>query len=196
MKKETHNKGRKIGIIVLLCILLLAIIFFVILLTSFLTYRNSIMEVKEMKTTLNVSDYVGINLDTDKLHFGTVFPGGYSVREVTINSSQEGFVYVAVQETAVQGGFSDWIFVSSQGKFVDAESPATLMFTAKSPNDAKPGNYGSTLKFYVLKKKPSCLTRALFFRDNLVKVPTGKIEAGSATISILIGNTSFAENRS
>lgn len=163
MKKKIHNKKhakyKHAQLIALVIIISIALIF-----TLMLNLSKPIKDVKTLNYTMNISDYVGINLDTDKLHFGTISPGGDSSRKLTINSNIEGYVFVTSSD-------ADFIYIDKQGIKITNET-AQMEFFAKVPKNTTPQNIEGTLNFYVLKNKhPWPLT---FQKEKLLKIQTNK----------------------
>ena len=72
--------------IVLICFIFAVVVLSCIIFFCLNSYKHSIVSVMELNATLNVSDYVGFNLNKNELNFGTVFPGGYSAREIQYQS--------------------------------------------------------------------------------------------------------------
>lgn len=150
-KKQTQNQTKKnkskdqesgkyrYVLFIVLTIIILAILFF----TIKINLSEPIVDINKINYTINVSDYVGINLDTDKLHFGTLSPGGDGSRKITINSDLEGYVFITSAR-------DDLIYVDRQGvKLTD--KPIHLDFIAAIPRNMSNQNIEGTLTFYVLK---------------------------------------------
>lgn len=63
---------------------------------------------------LNVADYAGFNVDTDKLFFGSTTPGSTSRREIVVENIWEDELFVTLIATGELRGWSSF----SDNKFV------------------------------------------------------------------------------
>lgn len=172
MKKKTpkkHKKNKRIQAIILTITL-------VVMLTLILLINlsNPILDVKTLNYTMNISDYVGINLDTDKLHFGTISPGGNSNRKLTINSDLEGYVFITSSNP-------EFIYVNNQGLKLNNNS-IQIDFFADIPKNTTQQNIERTLTFYVLKNKhPWPL---IFQKEKLLKIQSIKQKSTGIKLDI------------
>ncbi len=136
-KQDSHRKILLLSLlIILLFILSLASFFLLKILTPFNHYT--------FQSHVKVADYVGINLDNDKLYFGSVFPGGHARRSIVVSSPVNAFVTVSKA-----GDSAGWI-ISKPYFFINASDNVTIDFVVFVPSNASFGNYTSniTLKFY------------------------------------------------
>ena len=101
---------------------------------------------QQINYTINVTDYVGLNLDTDKLHFGGIMPGGHSQRTMSVVSEIEGYVYVLTDKNT-------YLYVNQQGQRVEKEKPAILTFKAAIPKEKPQQNIEDTIYVFILKKE-------------------------------------------
>ncbi len=101
-------------------------------------------KIQSFEAHVKVGDYVGINLDVDKLYFGTVMKGGVGKRGIIVNSPRNAFVLFSKE-----GSAADWI-VSPKSVFLTAGQNKSVEFEIKVPSDAKKGNYTAniSLMFY------------------------------------------------
>ena len=94
---------------------------------------------------VKVADYVGINLDTDKLYFGTVSPGNKGTRDLDISSS-----FDTVVRFSAQGDIGAWVSAVPTTLEIDKGETQKAYFVVKVPANATPGNHTGTLtvRFY------------------------------------------------
>jgi hypothetical protein len=181
------NRWLKPLLVSLLCILVL---FFALVSVIRLLVAGSVVSVSTVNATMNVSDYVGVITNKDKLHMGGIMPGGSSVRDLSIVSDTDGFVYVA------SGQRQDWLYVSAQNKPVEAGAKMFLTFTAVPGRRAVLGDHEITLRVYVLKRKLPLLAERVLLKGEPVMLITDRVEReGGAFVGITIvrdnaGNTS------
>lgn len=142
MKKRKKKKQEITKIIFVTLLILLATTMIYFTLKTYAVY--SIKNIQTLNYTVNISDYVGLNLDSDKLHFGTVIPGGSSKRSMTLTTTQEGYVYVTSK--------NNWIQISNQGQYVNTTTPANFEFQINIPKNEEPQNIENKIKFYITKK--------------------------------------------
>lgn len=144
-----------------LLIFFIFLVLFSLLTILFFTFHafNQVHIIQKVPFTINVSNYVGFNLDTDMLHFGGVVPGGYAARNIMINSDFEGYVFVSSQEV-------DWVFVQNQGLAIKPDSSLSLKFMAKPPKDIKLQNVSGNFHVYIMKSDKTW--PFIFFKENLL----------------------------
>lgn len=179
--KSKDFGGRKLRVIMIVLICLVLAFFAVIIYTS-ISVRNSIIIADEYTATINVSDYVGFNLDKDKLHFGTAFPGGMAAREIEINTSsdKDSYIYVVADKE-----FKDWIYVSAQNQIIP--KIYTLHVKMKVPTNITEVGYEFKIHIYVLDKKVNCFSK-LFFKGSAANLEETGQPVGSAKVGITIVN--------
>jgi uncharacterized membrane protein len=99
------------------------------------------VETKEMHVAVVSERHVGINLDTDKIYFGSLPAGGSAARNITISNegSKKRFVL------SVDGPMQSWV-VASQSKFILADGERkTVTLQVSVPENTSLGNYTSNL---------------------------------------------------
>jgi hypothetical protein len=130
-----------------LLMLLFAVLLISASLTLFIYSHFIIKDVLFVEAHVEVGDYVGFNLDTDKLYFGTVFPGGKAERGIIIQHYKTGPSIVTIR---VEGDASRWI-TPKYPAFVLFNETKEVVFTVHPPSDAAYGNYTATIKFFFKK---------------------------------------------
>lgn len=131
MKKALFISVLVATVLVLLLLIVLTII------TPFATL--------DVEAHVKVDDYVGINLDRDKLYFGTVSPGNTGRRDFQLTTQKDAFIVIKTT-----GPLADWMtpdknaFPLAEGEHVD------VLFTMRIPDETAFGNYTSsvTVLFY------------------------------------------------
>lgn len=134
---------KKYLVFLVLCV---AAILFCSLTIIFYSFYN-IKEIKTIDMDLKVGDYVGINTDTDALHFGTINPGGFGTRSVLLSNNYDTTLKVKIK---VYGDLAE--FVSVQNNFVLLKNETKkIPFIVSIPQEAVYGNYTGKAVF-ILKR--------------------------------------------
>lgn len=123
---------KRILIAAIIGICLVAIVLYVIPLS---------VETKGIQINVVAERKVGINLDTDKVYFGTVPVGGSALRNVTIANSGSKKRFVL----SVEGPLNDWISASQSKLVLWPGENKTVTLNIEVPKNATPGNYTSNL---------------------------------------------------
>lgn len=130
---------KKYQVFLILCAVALVCISATITFYSFFYIK----EIKTLDMDLKVGDYVGINADTDALHFGTISPGGVGTKSVTLSNNYEEKLAVKIKLYGDLAGFID-----VKRDFVLYENQSEkIAFTARVPQDAPYGNYTGRVVF-------------------------------------------------
>ncbi len=116
--------------------------------TFFIYSMYAVVDVKTVEAHVIVDNYVGINVGTDKLYFGTVMPGGEAERGIIITNNYNEGLNVRVQ---VLGGLKGWL-VPEEKSFYMENRTRKLGFTLMVPEDAEIGNYTGEVRVYFLRK--------------------------------------------
>ncbi|MFA6073355.1 MAG: hypothetical protein WC758_04545 [Candidatus Woesearchaeota archaeon] len=190
-KKNSINKDKSKFMFFLILGTIVIVLLFLCSLVFLLMQKSLILGQITINTTLGVSDYIGLNKDTDKLHFGTGFPGGRMAVLMNVSSSSSGYIYVTC-DGGNEYQFTNWVYVKDQGMKVDVDEVATLNFEGRPPSNASFGKYESTMRIYILKKaKLSCFDK-LFLKGDLIKSASDlqavSANAGGGKIMLTIVN--------
>ena len=108
-----------------------------ILLVYWLLEMTQIYDVKELEMEVYVDRIVGVNVDTDKIYFGTVAPGGSSTRAVTMTAGPYRSL-VTIQYT---GDISEWVSVSDNNFVVEANQSMRVDVQVKIPENTDVPGY-------------------------------------------------------
>lgn len=172
--------------IILVLLTLLFIIFTLLLVYVYFSYGDDILSVTKLNATIGIDDYIGFNLDKDMLHFGTVFPGGKSTRDLSLSSEKKGYVYITVDDF-----FKEWVRVSVQNEYIGAGETIPVQISVFVPENASLGNYSFGLNVYILEKKADVFTKRII-RSSPAVYDSGKMDsAGSGKITLEIANSSL-----
>ena len=95
---------------------------------------------------LKVADYMGFNVDTDAMYFGTVGPGSVAERDLEVNNELSVPREVVVQ---LSGELAPWV-KPDEGTFILAPNEnRSIKFTASPPEDAEFGEYNGTITLII-----------------------------------------------
>ena len=112
----------------------------------------SLYKVKHIETIpidIKVSNVVGINLDDDAMHFGTLLNGGCSSRDVTIKHEYDHPVNVMI---SIIGDLEGWTSIEKNDFILEEGQEENVEFKICSPIDAiKDKTYTGTARI-VLKR--------------------------------------------
>jgi hypothetical protein len=129
---------RKIGAFALIIIIIVGLVFTLVSLA-----RHSPVEVTSLPYTFKVKEKVGINLDTDKFHFGGGIPGTSLQRKLNITAPYDTTVHI---DSKGPGS----VLVNNNDFDLDANENKELLFTLVVPDDLPLGEYEGLiiLSFY------------------------------------------------
>ena len=136
-------KRKTFYLIILVCVIILIITFIGI-------YRARTIDYEEIPITLSVGDYLGFNIDSDALHFGTVMPSGHGYRNMNVHNKKEIRCKVFLE---ADGPITEWITFSPEDTFyLDGDETETIQVNVTVPPGTEFGNYsGIKVKTYFYK---------------------------------------------
>ncbi|MEM4325850.1 MAG: hypothetical protein QXU40_00930 [Candidatus Pacearchaeota archaeon] len=120
------------------------IIFILVLSLIYLTEFSRIEQIRIIDAEVQVSNFLGFNIDTEELIFGVMMPGNTGKRVVILNSSKPVFVKIKSK-----GDIAKWISFSDNNFILDGYKE--INFYISIPDDAKYGNYTGKVIVYFLK---------------------------------------------
>ena len=130
-------------------ILILLILFFVLIgATSFTYYylhKPDIIAV-DMDLIVEDSKIIGVNSDTDALHFGTVPRGSMSIRKINISSNKD---YPLLINVIIDGNFKDWVSVMNNTFILQPKELGQIEFIVKVPKNAPFNSYNGTAYIFL-----------------------------------------------
>ena len=124
-------------------ILILSIIV-IIIISLILVLKNTeteIVHTQKMPISVSVADYLGINVDSDSLKFGTIPPGSNGKRKITIINP---FNSTIKAETEVQGEIKNWISYKPKNFYLNRNKGQKLEISINIPQNQEFGNYSGT----------------------------------------------------
>lgn len=100
---------------------------------------------EEMKMDVKVADKIGINLDTDAIHFGGAVTGkgGGSSRNFTYTNREPTTRIITFE---LQGDMAKWVSISKMRLRLKANQSEELTASVNVPADASEGNYIGILR--------------------------------------------------
>jgi len=106
--------------------------------TSFLMDRSRIIQADEYPMDVKVTDngIIGINVDSDGLHFGSPGRGGSSEREIIVNNVQEDVLATITKSGEIAG----WVS-SPKNVIIKKGEETSLVFSINIPLNASLGNH-------------------------------------------------------
>ena len=116
----------------------------IVLLAAFSTYfyRQTfvVLAQRTIPADVVVKGVGGLNLDTDRLHFGGVPPGDYAQRKIHISYTRDSHVQIMVK-----GDLAQFTSISENDFFLPANERKDINFTASIPENTTFGNYTGTI---------------------------------------------------
>jgi len=101
----------------------------------------------EIPMDLEVAKYVGINVDTDALHFGMIHPPGSARREFTIQNTFKKDMQFTI---TTKGNMAPLTEVTESSFILKPGETKTVRFEVKITNSIEYGNYSgqATINYY------------------------------------------------
>lgn len=126
--------------------ILLLVIALISITATILFYSFYVIEdVREFNMSLIVGDHAGFDVDTEKLAFGMVSPGGNScTRFIDLSNKKDYPLKIYIN---FYGDFADWVSVSNNYFILNPGEEKKLSFSASAPGDAAYGNYTGKVRF-------------------------------------------------
>ena len=131
--------------------LLFSFIFLSIILAMIIHSSITYKEIRAIDMKVNIGDYVGFNLDTSYLEFGTMMPGGYSERTLDIHN--DGNIPLRIEIEIIEkkdinyflGEYEQlpeqWIIISENNFLLKPGEGKSVKFSIKPKEGAEQGNY-------------------------------------------------------
>jgi hypothetical protein len=111
------------------------------------TFRVRPVETKKMEVEFSVGSTAGIIVDTDKVYFGRVVPGGSSQRTIRI---ENGYSFPIKVKVSASKEIASYIYL--EGEYVAEPGEITkIPLTLKIPETLSYGNYTGEMKFDLIK---------------------------------------------
>jgi hypothetical protein len=117
-------------------------------LTILFYYGYYLQEYQELSVDFSVHPgVVGLNADTDALHFGSFAPGSSSRRSVVVEPAHNGRLVITFT-----GNASPYLSVDPNDFSLSKGSQARLTFVAAAPDGTPVGNYTGKAKFSIYRR--------------------------------------------
>jgi hypothetical protein len=115
--------------------------------SSVLVYYNVIlMEDRQIPMDVKVGDKIGFNTRTDALHFGTVYQGGESRRQLKVQNTNQWPVTVSVYNS---GNISPFVLADKTAFLLRPYENTTILYTVSVPQKQGFGIYNGTSRVIV-----------------------------------------------
>ncbi|MEK6933985.1 MAG: hypothetical protein AABW75_03855 [Nanoarchaeota archaeon] len=149
MVGERSEKKKTIGKIVIV-VLLLGIIF----LGAFFIYRaispfRGALKVEKVDVSFAIGEFGGFNVNKTALTYGTITPGGSSVRNVILGNS---YSFPIIVKVFASKSLTQFLTVEENLSIEHGESKKVGV-TIQAPGDAEFGNYSGEISFVFLKSE-------------------------------------------
>ena len=126
-----------------LILLIFVLIFIFTGATAFIYYYLHKPEIIMINMDLSVEDsnIIGMNSDTDALHFGTFPRGSSSTRKLEIANNKDYLLFVNIN---ISGNFAEWVNISQNNFILMPKENVRIEFKATVPEDAAYKVYDGT----------------------------------------------------
>ena len=126
--------------------ILLLIITLISITATILFYSFYIIaDAREFNMTLIVGYHAGFDVNTERLAFGMVSPGGNScTRFIDLSNKKDYPLKIYIN---FEGDLADWISVSDNYFIINPGEEKKLSFSASAPKGSAYGNYSGTARF-------------------------------------------------
>ena len=114
-----------------------------ILLVTYMTIQILLLEVRTVPMDVEVTQIVGINLDTDALHFGGVRGGGAAHRSIIVSNNDVKAKHVKVN---MHGELGRWAWVKEPFFQLSAGEQRNMTVYIQIPPEAEERAYNGTVR--------------------------------------------------
>lgn len=143
MKKKKFKTKKKIDInYLLISVAILALLSLSLLIAYSMIPSASSKQEERINMHITVGNYAGFNVDTDALYFGTVVPGARSERTIRVENTGSKKITAVLR---VSGILEQWTVLSKNNFKIAPGMAENVSVKVTAPDDAKLGNYSSTL---------------------------------------------------
>ena len=132
--------------------LILVFIFLNVLLgIGIMYYDSTYVHMEKIYMQIGVAEKVGINVDSDAIYFGKVYPGGGSYRKIKITNNFE----IPLQaEIKLEGNITPFVSVSQNNFIIEPGQSEDMTFYAKTKTNSLYGNYTGNATVYYTRVLP------------------------------------------
>ncbi|MBU0758412.1 MAG: hypothetical protein KKF44_10165 [Nanoarchaeota archaeon] len=132
--------------------LVLALILFSAIIGFFIYFNIYLVKVENIEMDLIVKNNVGININTDALHFGGAPPSGSAERGIDIKNDYSFPLLVTIKTS---GELAPLVVVSKNNFLIQPGEKTEVMFFATVPKDYELGKYTGSIRIEL--KRPGLL---------------------------------------
>ncbi len=180
MPRKRSSKQEKVFLFFLLVAAVLMLVVFVFSVYASSVVTGSIKDYSGINATLNIGDYVGFNLDRDKIHFGTIRNTGYSERGISLTPQSDGFVHVTAE-----GSLGDWLYLGRENTFpVSAGENVSMVLYASPDRGVSHGFYEAEVHIYLLEEPPGWVVERFLSGSPLPVVSEDVLSGPRVTVNI------------
>ena len=147
MKKAKFKKGKKEVPVFKAVIILVVAILFSIGITSIIYSFYKIIDYREFKIYVGVTDKnnMGFNLEPGVFNFGKVPQGASAKRNATVSHQYPSDIAVRIE---IAGTVKDMVYVKDNYFILAPNATRQVEITASVPENKPLGNYSGTLRVY------------------------------------------------
>lgn len=132
---------KKINLILILVLSIVISIF-----ATTLVYNIFIVyEAQEILMDIKVGDHIGLNLDTDALHFGISMSPGSAARDIIVSNDHNISLRVDIRPA---GKIADWVLVKENNFVLKPGEKKNVEFEVNVPKDVEVGLYEGVLRIF------------------------------------------------
>ena len=132
-------------------VLIFSFAFFAMVLAILIHSYSTYEEIKAIDMRITMGDYVGFNLETKYLEFGTTMPQGSSERSMELYNPHNFPLFVEIEiipKKDLDNLFKrtkpikeEWVTISQNYFILNSDEKKSIKFTIKPAEDAGYGNY-------------------------------------------------------
>ena len=115
-----------------------------VMITILSLYIGLSRDYQELNFDFKIGNNLGFNLDSDAIHFGTMFQGDEAKRNIVIKNDN---CVKCLVNLKIKGN-SEWISVSDNNFVLKKDETKEIEVKLNPPNDAELKEYFGTLKIY------------------------------------------------
>ncbi len=121
-------------------ILLIALVAAIAAASTYMFYNILIIDdIEVIEFDVNVANYSGFNLDSDKMHFGAVTPKTESRREITITAEDDQRIIIHVKGV-------DFVYPMENDFTMSKGESRTVLMVAAPDEETTPGLYEGEIR--------------------------------------------------
>lgn len=124
-------------------IILISLVGLIFILVAIFLYNSYlILGVENVEFSVIVGDNVGLNVDTDRMYFGTVPLGGIAERGLSIRNDNYPKAKARIH---INSEISDWVSASNNNLFLKKGEEANVNFMVEIPSNVEKKEYNGSI---------------------------------------------------